>query len=185
MLPRRPCARSIRRSVSWQDNQIAAALTLGSRFFTSESTGQWSKSRCFCLLRSRLPSIAEAGSRSGRLYQNPLAAAASKSRKHRCAWAAAVLLGASVPAQGGVAGAAAADSEVPAVADSEAPVIWVRTATVPVQSGAGSCHPAVGCNGYTCIHLPMFKVGRILVAMPAIFAARMARSNLFNRCAFK
>ena len=47
----------------------------------------------------------------------------------------------------------------------------------------GMCRPAVEYSGYTWIHLPVTDgfLCRKWDAMPAIFAARMARSSLLSR----
>ena len=76
-------------------------------------------------------------------------------------------------------------AQVPLAADMAAPVAVVVVLWAPVQTGDGSFRPVAGCNDYTWVHLPVVRFGRTLVAIPAIFAARMARSSLLIRLAFR
>lgn len=76
-------------------------------------------------------------------------------------------------------GAVLDSQQVRWMAEGTAPVLFL----VPGSDFCGNCRQAVGYNGYTSIHLPVsscrapeFKKAE---ALPAIFAARMARSSLW------
>ena len=84
--------------------------------------------------------------------------------------------------------AAEADTPAPEVADSAAPAaeqVFEVVAADPGCNYGGMTRPAVGYNGYTYFHLPesneMPEPDSAVDAMPAIFAARIARSSFVIR----
>ena len=70
-------------------------------------------------------------------------------------------------------------------ANMEKDLVSAQAVQAPVQFFGSSCRPVVGYSGYTYLHLPKPRFGRTVVAIPAILAARMARSSLLSRCRLK
>lgn len=70
-------------------------------------------------------------------------------------------------------------------ADKAAPAALPDAWWDPARDGGGNCRPVGEHSGYTLLHLPRFRLGKMAVATPAIFAARIARSSLLSRWRLK
>ena len=160
---------------------------------TKTNTAPASAGRCSDPPGSLLPLTEAAAPPADPQYQNPWAGDFARSLPGAVPEAALAVAWADRAGQKGVGSAWADRKREPwdgfrkaPEADMEAPRV---AAALEAASGApacgGSCHPAVGYNGYTYGHLP-----RIFCsapdwsreeAVPAIFAARMARSSFSTR----
>ncbi len=133
-------------------------------FFTSKNIMQWLGSRCFYPPRSHRPSVKGAESRSDPRCQNPLEEVALKIREVSDFY-------------GMVAEAPVYSHNRDLVAvEAVGERVWDGDFPDPEWGFGYRSRQAGEHNGYTWFHLP-----KSVVAKPAIFAARMARSNLATR----